>query len=74
MIASTGTRIGEEGSDAKILDEDKDTGAQKYRYVKTAGENHYSMAFTYGLMALDHMSMPLSPATIRHIEWVIQNP
>lgn len=30
--------------DAKILDEDPDTGAKKYRYVRT-GENHFSMAF-----------------------------
>ncbi len=46
--------------DAKVLDEDPDTGAQKYRYVRT-GPDHYSLAFTYGLMALDAMSMPVSP-------------
>jgi hypothetical protein len=34
----------------KVLDEDEETGAKKYRYVRT-GEDHYSMAFTYALMA-----------------------
>jgi len=33
-------------ADAKVLDEDPDTGAKKYRYVRT-GEDHFSMAFTY---------------------------
>ena len=37
-------------ADAKILDEDEDTGTKKYRYVRT-GENHFSMAFTYAWMA-----------------------
>jgi hypothetical protein len=37
-------------ADAKILDEDAETGAKKYRYVRT-GEDHYSLAFTYALMA-----------------------
>jgi hypothetical protein len=37
-------------NDAKILDEDEETGARKYRYVRT-GENHFSMAFTYAWMA-----------------------
>jgi len=37
-------------ADAKILDEDPETGAKKYRYVRT-GEDHYSLAFTYALMA-----------------------
>jgi hypothetical protein len=36
--------------DAKILDEDPDTGAKKYRYVRT-GEDHFSLAFTYAWMA-----------------------
>jgi hypothetical protein len=36
--------------DAKQLDEDPQTGAQKYRYIKT-GENHFSFAFTYAWMA-----------------------
>ena len=38
--------------DAKQLIEDPDTGAQKYRYVKSSGPNHYSLAFTYAVMAL----------------------
>src|SRR5512145_2724558 len=37
-------------SDAKILEEDEDTGAKKYKYVRT-GEDHYSLAFTYAWMA-----------------------
>jgi len=38
-------------ADAKILDENAETGAKKYRYIRT-GENHFSMAFTYAWMAL----------------------
>ena len=37
-------------ADAKILDEDPDTGAKRYRYVRTA-EDHFSLAFTYAWMA-----------------------
>jgi hypothetical protein len=36
-------------ADAKILDEDRETGAKKYRYVRT-GEDHFSLAFTYAWM------------------------
>ena len=36
--------------DAKQLEEDPQTGAQKYRYIKT-GENHFSFAFTYAWLA-----------------------
>lgn len=36
--------------DAKVLDEDEETGIKKYRYVRL-GANHFSMAFTYALMA-----------------------
>ncbi|MFC1572805.1 hypothetical protein ACFL6M_04320, partial [Candidatus Eisenbacteria bacterium] len=32
--------------DAKVLDEDAETGIKKYRYIRT-GANHLSMAFTY---------------------------
>jgi hypothetical protein len=39
-------------SDAKVLDEDEETGAKKYRYIKT-GTDHFSLAFTYGWMAAD---------------------
>jgi len=37
-------------ADAKILDEDAETGAKKYRYVRI-GEDHLSLAFTYAWMA-----------------------
>ncbi len=37
-------------SDAKILDEDEETGAKKYRYVRT-GPDHFSLAFTYAWLA-----------------------
>ena len=36
--------------DAKILDEDPETGAQRYKYVRT-GADHFSLAFTYAWMA-----------------------
>ena len=35
----------------KILVEDEETGAKKYRYVRTGGEDHFSLAFTYAWMA-----------------------
>src|SRR3989442_8520207 len=37
-------------ADAKILDEDEETGAKKYRYIRT-GADHFSLAFTYAWMA-----------------------
>lgn len=37
-------------SDAKVLDEDAETGAKRFRYIKT-GTNHFSLAFTYAWMA-----------------------
>lgn len=46
--------------DAKVLDEDEETGVRKYRYVRT-GANHFSMALTYAGLALDEMRMPMSP-------------
>jgi hypothetical protein len=39
--------------DAKKLEEDEETGAQKYRYIKT-WENHFAFAFTYAWMADSH--------------------
>jgi len=36
--------------DAKVLDEDEETGIKKYRYIRT-GTNHFSMAFTYAWLA-----------------------
>ena len=38
-------------ADAKVLEENPETGAQKYRYIRT-GADHFSLAFTYALMAL----------------------
>jgi hypothetical protein len=37
-------------ADAKILDEDEDTGAKRYRYIRS-GEDHFSLAVTYALLA-----------------------
>jgi len=37
-------------ADAKVLEEDEETGIQKYRYIRT-GTNHFSMAFTYAWLA-----------------------
>ncbi len=36
--------------DAKVLDEDQDTGAKRYRYIRT-GADHLSLAFTYAWLA-----------------------
>ncbi len=45
-------------ADAKVLDEDAETGIKKYRYIKT-GTNHYSLAFTYAwLAAREGVRMP----------------
>jgi hypothetical protein len=46
--------------DAKVLEENEETGAKKFKYLRT-GENHFSMAFTYALMGLEKMDMPISP-------------
>jgi hypothetical protein len=42
--------------DAKVLDEDEETGIKKYRYVKL-GTNHYSFAFTYGWMGISDLNV-----------------
>jgi len=41
-------------ADAKVLDEDEETGVKRYRYIKT-GTNHFSLAFTYAWMAVDRV-------------------
>jgi len=41
-------------TDAKVLDEDEETGIKQYRYIRT-GENHFSMAFTYAWIAVSDM-------------------
>jgi hypothetical protein len=53
-------------ADAKILKEDEDTGAKRYKYIR-AGEDHFSLAFTYGVIALEGVPMPMSPAMRRHL-------
>jgi len=45
-------------NDAKVLDEDEETGIKKYRYIRT-GENHFSMAFTYAWMAISDIAVPV---------------
>lgn len=42
-------------ADAKVLDEDPETGALMYCYVRT-DVNHCSMTFTYVWMAITEMS------------------
>ncbi len=37
-------------NDAKRLEEDEETGAKNYRYIRT-GTNHFSLAFTYECLA-----------------------
>ena len=43
-------------ADAKILDEDEETGAKRFRYVRTSPEDHFSLAFTYAWMAASDQS------------------
>jgi hypothetical protein len=43
-------------ADAKVLDEDEETGARKYRYVRV-GEDHFSLAFTYAWMGASEPSL-----------------
>jgi hypothetical protein len=45
--------------DAKILEEDEDTGAKRYKYVRT-GADHFSLAFTYAWMAIPALPGPCS--------------
>lgn len=37
-------------ADARMLKEDEETGIKKYRYIRT-GEDHFSLAFTYAILA-----------------------
>src|SRR3990172_8915357 len=48
-------------ADAKILEEDEETGAKRYKYVRT-GEDHFSLAFTYAWMAAQ---LPPGPRVLR---------
>ena len=38
-------------ADAKKLEEDPETGAKRYRYIKAGGQDHLSLAVTYALLA-----------------------
>lgn len=42
-------------ADAKVLEEDEDTGAKKYRYIRTSPD-HFSLAFTYARLAALRMT------------------
>lgn len=44
-------------ADAKVLEEDEETGSQRYRYARL-GANHFSMAFTYAAMATSRIFVP----------------
>ena len=59
-------------ADAKILEENEETGSKKYKYIKT-GINHYSFAFTYGVMAAESVTLPMSPEQLRHVQSVIDS-
>ena len=59
-------------ADAKVLDENPETGAMKYRYVCT-GADHFSLAFTYGVMAAESVTLPMSPEDWRHLQRVIDS-
>jgi hypothetical protein len=53
--------------DAKILNEDEETGTKKCKYIRTAAD-HYSLAFTYGLMALGKVHLSDGGALRRKLE------
>jgi len=44
-------------ADAKVLEEDEETGAKKYRYIRTAAD-HFSLAFTYGWLGITARTGP----------------
>ena len=56
-------------SDAKVLDEDGETGIRKYRYIRT-GANHFSMALTYAWLATTGTGM--RPWTAEDIDEMTQ--
>jgi hypothetical protein len=49
--------------DAKQLVENEETGAKKYRYIRT-GADHFSLAFTYAWMAVPQLPGKFSCATV----------
>ena len=56
--------------EAKVLVENEETGEKRYKYVRT-GENHFSLAFTYALMALQEMDIPMSPEEWAHLRRIL---
>ncbi len=57
--------------DAKVLDEDPETGIKKFRYIRT-GPNHFSMAFSYALLAAT--SNTQWRAAKSYYDWVRRTP
>ncbi len=57
-------------ADAKILEEDDETGGKRYRYVRT-GTNHFSMAFTYAWLAA---SDPTRRPPVHASDFVVRPP
>jgi hypothetical protein len=55
-------------ADAKVLDENEDTGAKRYRYIKI-GTNHFSLAFTYAWIAADRVYAGGHPIVGGTSEW-----
>jgi hypothetical protein len=55
-------------ADAKILEEDEDTGAKKYKYIRT-GPDHFSLAFTYAWMA----AVRFPPMDLSQYGWLTYN-
>lgn len=44
--------------DAKVLEEDEETGVKTYRYVLAGGEDHFSLAFTYAYLVASDQTGP----------------
>ncbi|MBU2625774.1 MAG: phage terminase large subunit family protein, partial [candidate division Zixibacteria bacterium] len=55
-------------ADAKILEENEETGEKRYRYIRT-GVDHFSLAFTYALLAVpaQRVQVPRVKVTVRVI-------
>jgi len=71
-MPGTGVQIGWNAHcDAKVLDEDEETGIKKYRYIKT-GVNHFSLAFTYSWLASQMSSGWRSWMT--YLQWMKDRP
>ena len=55
-------------ADAKQLEEDERTGARRYVYIRT-GEDHFSLAFTYALLAVVNPPGKMMAMTIGGRAW-----